>query len=135
MTESNKEAGNLQPSYDRKTDFPLLISQVEGGVIANVLGLAFSNVALAVANSSKQGEVNIKIKLKPASQSDPSIVQMITSMSISEPKPNFGSKREDFKWDTVAHIAKGGKLSYDRPAEDVRSQLNILPDGISHLKV
>lgn len=135
MTEEIKEAGNLQPTYDRSTDFPQLIADIEGGVIANVLGLGFSNVALAVANSGKSGEITLKVKLKPASKTDPSILNVDASIAINEPKPNYGSKKEDFKYETVAYAAKGGRVTYERPDEDVRHQLNILPQGVNALHV
>ncbi|KFA99445.1 hypothetical protein [Vibrio sp. ER1A] len=130
-----KSSGSLEKAYDRKTDFPGLISQIEAGSISNVLGLAMSNVALAVANSGKQGEVSLKIKLKPASQTDPSILNTVVSMAVNEPKPKFGSKKEDFKYDTVAYCGYGGKVTYERPKEDVRSQLGLIPEGMAHLKV
>lgn len=136
MTTETKSNGALETeTYDRKTDFPALLSEIEAGTISNVLGLAMSNVALAVANSGKQGEISLKIKLKPASQTDPSILNTVVSMAISEPKPNYGAKKEDFKYDTVAYCGKGGKVTYERPKEDVRHQLSMIPEGVNRLKV
>ncbi|MEZ9372132.1 hypothetical protein AB4235_05560 [Vibrio cyclitrophicus] len=134
-TETTESNGALEKAYDRKTDFPGLLSDIEAGTISNVLGLAMSNVALAVANSGKAGSISLGIKLKPASQTDPSILNTVVSLAISEPKPNYGAKKEDFKFDTVAYCGKGGKVTYDRPPEDVRQQLNMLPEGVGRLSV
>ncbi|HGF4934560.1 TPA: hypothetical protein ACF5BZ_001944 [Vibrio parahaemolyticus] len=122
------------PQMERVTNFPEFIERVEAGSIANVLGLATSNVALAVSNSGKAGEIILKLKLSPASKTDPSIMNVTTAITVKEPKVNYGSKVEDFKYETVAFAGFGGKLSYDRPAVGVHNQLEI-PAGINKLSV
>lgn len=119
---------------DRVTNFPEFLERVEAGVIANVLGLATSNVALAVVNSSKQGEINLKIKLSRASKTDPSILNVVTAITIKEPKVNYGTKIEDFKYETVAFAGYGGQITYDRPKIDVHQQYNI-PEGMNKLRI
>ncbi|HIF6165101.1 TPA: hypothetical protein ACX3IR_000718 [Vibrio parahaemolyticus] len=131
---ASKEAPKKSPEMERVTNFPEFIERVEAGVIANVLGLAVSNVALAVSNSGKAGEVTLKLKLSPASKTDPSIINVVTGITVKEPKVNYGSKSEDFKYETVAFSGYGGKLSYDRPKIDVQNQFQ-LPDGINQLNI
>ncbi len=119
---------------DRITDFPALMQQLDAGVIANVLGLALSNVARAVANSNKQGDITLKLVIKPNSTTDNTIVDVISNIKVKEPKPNHGSKIEDFQYGSVAFVGFGGKLSYDRPKLDVNHQMQLAPAGVTNLK-
>ncbi|KKA43462.1 hypothetical protein [Salinivibrio sp. KP-1] len=112
-----------KPEYDRVTNFPKLMQDIDGGVVANVLGLALSNVGRAVAAANKQGEVTIKLKLKPGGSSDNSFLDVIAGITVDEPKLNFGKKKEDFQYRSIAYVGKGGKLTYDRPKEDVNGQI------------
>ncbi|HDY7488189.1 TPA: hypothetical protein RQK89_003704 [Vibrio vulnificus] len=120
---STQEAGNLSLE-DRTTNFPKLMQQLDGGVISNVVGLALSNVARAVSYSDKQGNVKIDLKLKPMGTNN-EMVEITVNMSVKEPKTGFGTKAEDFQYTSIAYIGKGGKLTYDRPKEDIRGQLVI----------
>ncbi|MGF1835853.1 hypothetical protein [Photobacterium sanguinicancri] len=138
MTEAIEEVQETskQATPDRTTDFPTLMQQLDAGVIANVLGLALSNVALAVANSNKKGTITLKLDIKPNSTTDNSIVDVISSIKVTEPKVNHGSKVEDFQYGSVAFVGYGGKLSYDRPKLDVNHQRQLeIPAGINQLKV
>ncbi|HAT8487521.1 TPA: hypothetical protein I7187_14975 [Vibrio vulnificus] len=120
---STQEAGNLSLE-DRTTNFPKLMQQLDGGVISNVVGLALSNVARAVSYSDKQGNVKIDLKLKPMGTNN-EMVEITVNMSVKEPKTGFGTKAEDFQYTSIAYVGKGGKLTYDRPKEDIRGQLVI----------
>ncbi|EHU0328783.1 hypothetical protein QX213_03985 [Vibrio vulnificus] len=120
---STQEAGNLSLE-DRTTNFPKLVQQLDGGVISNVVGLALSNVARAVSYSDKQGNVKIDLKLKPMGTNN-EMVEITVNMSVKEPKTGFGTKSEDFQYTSIAYVGKGGKLTYDRPKEDIRGQLVI----------
>ena len=40
-TETTNSSGALEKAYDRKTDFPGLLSDIEAGTISNVLGLGY----------------------------------------------------------------------------------------------
>ncbi|HDY7840662.1 hypothetical protein [Vibrio navarrensis] len=120
---STQEAGNLSLE-DRTTNFPKLMQQLDGGVISNVVGLALSNVARAVSYSDKQGNVKIDLKLKPMGTNN-EMVEITVNMSVKEPKTGFGTKSEDFQYTSIAYVGKGGKLTYDRPKEDIRGQLVI----------
>lgn len=123
---SEQERGNLSVE-DRATNFPKLMQDLDGGVIANVLGLALSNVARAVSYSDKQGEVKMNLKLKPMGTNN-EMAEIICNIAVKEPKSNYGTKSEDFQYSSVAFIGKGGKLTYDRPKEDVRGQL-VIPEN------
>lgn len=120
---STQEAGNLSLE-DRTTNFPKLMQQLDGGVISNVVGLALSNVARAVSYSDKQGNVKLDLKLKPMGTNN-EMVEITVNMSVKEPKTGFGTKSEDFQYTSIAYVGKGGKLTYDRPKEDIRGQLVI----------
>ncbi|EJO9866780.1 hypothetical protein ACRTC9_20025 [Vibrio vulnificus] len=120
---STQEAGNLSLE-DRTTNFPKLMQQLDGGVISNVVGLALSNVARAVSYSDKQGNVKIDLKLKPMGTNN-EMVEITVNMSVKEPKTGFGTKSEDFQYTSIAYVGKGGKLTYDRPKEDIRGQIVI----------
>ncbi|MBC5832284.1 MULTISPECIES: hypothetical protein [Vibrio] len=118
---SKPESGNLSIE-DRTTNFPKLMQELDGGVISNVVGLALSNVARAVSYSDKQGNVKIDLKLKPMGTNN-EMVEITVNMSVKEPKTGFGTKNEDFQYTSIAFVGKGGKLTYDRPKEDIRGQL------------
>ncbi len=134
MTETVEAKKN--PTEDRLTDFPQLMQQLDAGVISNVLGLALSNVARAVANANKQGSVTLKLTVKPNSTTDNSIVDVISDIKVLEPKPNHGSKSEDFRYGSVAFVGFGGKLSYDRPKLDVNHQRQLdIAAGVTSLSV
>ncbi|NAW60113.1 MULTISPECIES: hypothetical protein [unclassified Vibrio] len=120
---SKQEAGNLSLE-DRTTNFPKLMQELDGGVISNVVGLALSNVARAVSYSDKQGNVKMDLKLKPMGTNN-EMVEITVNMSVKEPKTGFGTKSEDFQYTSIAYVGKGGKLTYDRPKEDIHGQTAI----------
>ena len=120
---SKQETGNLSLE-DRTTNFPKLMQELDGGVISNVVGLALSNVARAVSYSDKQGSVKMDLKLKPMGTNN-EMVEITVNMSVKEPKTGFGTKSEDFKYTSIAYVGKGGKLTYDRPKEDIHGQAAI----------
>lgn len=123
---SKQEAGNLNVE-DRTTNFPMLMQQLDGGVISNVIGLALSNVARAVSYSSKQGSVKLDLKLK-AMGTNNEMVEITANMSVKEPKAGFGTKSEDFQYTSIAYVGKAGKLTYDRPKEDIHGQ-TVIEEG------
>lgn len=123
----SKEAGNLSME-DRSTNFPKLMQELDGGVISNVMGLALSNVARAVAYSDKAGEVKMQLKLKPMGTNN-EMVEITANMSVKEPKAGFGAKSEDFQYTSIAYVGKGGKLTYNRPKEDLHGQVVIADEG------
>ncbi len=124
---SKQEAGNLSIE-DRNTNFPKLMQELDGGVIANVAGLALSNVARAVSYSDKQGEVKMTLKLKPMGTNN-EMVEITANMSVKEPKIGYGTKSEDFQYTSIAYVGKGGKLTYDRPKEDIHGQ-TLIEEGM-----
>jgi hypothetical protein len=120
---SEQEKGNLSVE-ERTTNFPKLMQELDGGVISNVLGLALSNVARAVSYSDKVGNVKIDMKLKPMGTNN-EMAEITFNISVKEPKASFGTKSEDFQYSSIAFVGKAGKLTYDRPKEDIKGQLNI----------
>jgi hypothetical protein len=117
---SQQEKGNLSVE-DRTTNFPRLLQELDGGVIANVIGLAASNVARAVSYADKQGNIKMDLKLKPMGTNN-EMVEITASITVKEPKAGFGTKSEDFQYTSIAYVGKGGKLTYDRPKEDIHGQ-------------
>jgi hypothetical protein len=117
---SQQEKGNLSIE-DRQTNFPKLLQELDGGVIANVVGLAASNVARAVSYADKQGNIKMDLKLKPMGTNN-EMVEITCSITVKEPKAGFGTKSEDFQYTSIAYVGKGGKLTYDRPKEDIHGQ-------------
>ncbi|MGI3073723.1 hypothetical protein [Vibrio alginolyticus] len=124
---SNQEAGNLSVE-DRTTNFPKLMQELDGGVVSNVVGLALSNVARAVSYSDKQGNVKMDLKLKPMGTNN-EMVEITVNMSVKEPKAGFGTKSEDFQYTSIAYVGKGGKLTYDRPKEDIHGKA-VIEEGM-----
>ena len=120
---ADQEKGNLRLE-ERTTNFPRLLQELDGGVIANVLGLAASNVARAVSYANKKGEINIKLIMKPMGTNN-EMVEITSNMNFTEPKSGFGCKKEDFQYASIAYVGPGGKLTYDKPKEDVNSQLQL----------
>jgi len=47
----------------------------------------------------------------------------LAGITVDEPKLNFGKKKEDFQYRSIAYVGKGGKLTYDRPKEDVNGEM------------
>jgi hypothetical protein len=117
---AQQEKGNLNLE-DRTTNFPRLLQELDGGVIANVIGLAASNVARAVSYADKQGNIKMDLKLKPMGTNN-EMVEITASISVKELKAGFGTKSEDFQYTSIAYVGKGGKLTYDRPKEDIHGQ-------------
>jgi hypothetical protein len=117
---AQQEKGNLNLE-DRTTNFPRLLQELDGGVIANVIGLAASNVARAVSYADKQGNIKMDLKLKPMGTNN-EMVEITASITVKEPKAGFGTKSEDFQYTSIAYVGKGGKLTYDRPKEDIHGQ-------------
>ena len=125
----DKDKGNLKMEEGSATNFPKLMMDVDAGLTANVIGQMLSDVAFAVANTNRAGEVNIKIKLKPGNSADNSHLDMNTELKVKEPKMTKGYKTEDTYHGTIVYVGKRGKLTYDRPKEDVNGQLNLDDDG------
>ncbi|CAH9016195.1 conserved hypothetical protein [Vibrio phage 137E35-1] len=129
-----EEKGNLKIT-DNKTDFPLLLEQFNGGVLANLLGVSLSNIGRAVAHTNRAGEVTIKLKLKPGSSTDNSFINLNTIVTVKEPKMERGDIKEDIYQDGIVFVGGKGQLTYDRPKEDVNGQKDLLASGgVSTLK-
>ena len=127
---SEPEKGNLSME-NRITNFPQLMQQLDGGVLSNVAGLALSNVARAASASGKKGKFTIEFNIK-AVGTNLDMVEITANMNVTEPKSGHGNKKEDFQYTSMAHIGKGGKLTYDKPKEDINSQMQLV-DAIKPL--
>lgn len=121
------EKGNLKIE-DTKTDFPLLLEQFNGGVLANLLGVSLSDIGRAVVNTNRAGEITIKMKLKPGSSTDNSFVNLNTIVTVKEPKMERGDIKEDIYQDGIVFVGRKGQLTYDRPKEDHNGQKDLLAE-------
>lgn len=122
---SDTEKGNLAIK-DRHTNYPQLMQQLDAGTIGNVIGHMLSDLGLAVANTNRAGELTIKMKLAPGNSADNSHLNFNTELKIKEPKMDKGFKQEDSHFGSIVFVGKGGKLTYDRPKEDLNGQKDLL---------
>lgn len=90
------------PQMERVTNFPEFIERVDAG------------------------ETILKLKLSPASKTDPSIMNVTTAITVKEPKVNYGSKVENFKYETVA-FAGFGDFRFELRLSVIRNELLIPP--------
>lgn len=124
-----KDKGNLKMDESSATNYPKLMMELDAGLTANVIGQMLSDVAFAVANTNRKGEVTIKMKLEPGNSADNSYLNINTELKVKEPKMDKGFKIEDTYHGSLVFVGKRGKLTYDRPKEDVNGQINMEDDG------
>ncbi|EMG7549777.1 hypothetical protein AB6D72_09915 [Vibrio alginolyticus] len=94
-------AAQKAPQMERVTNFPEFIERVDAG------------------------EIILKLKLSPASKTAPSIMNVTTAITVKEPKVNYGSKVENFKYETVA-FAGFGDFRFELRLSVIRNELLIL---------
>lgn len=124
-----KDKGNLKMDEGSATNYPKLMMELDAGLTSNVIGQMLSDVAFAVANTNRKGEVTIKMKLEPGNSADNSYLNINTELKVKEPKMDKGFKVEDTYHGSLVFVGKRGKLTYDRPKEDVNGQINMEDDG------
>ena len=92
----------------KSTDHNQFIDDINGGVFAQQLGLAISEVASAVVDNEKKGEINIKLKLsKGVGKNSLTIEHKLTSIAPLED----GRKAEDHEGKTSMYVNKDGDVT------------------------
>lgn len=92
----------------KQTDVQQFIVDLDGGVFAEKLGLALSQVAAGVVDTEKEGTVQVEMKIKPAGGHQ---VQVEHKLKFKEPTQR-GSKSRDDMTKTPMHVGGGGVLSF-----------------------
>ena len=92
----------------KSTDHNQFIDDINGGVFAKQLGYAISEVASAVVDNEKKGEINIKLKLsKGVGKNSLTIEHKLTSIAPLED----GRKAEDHEGKTSMYVNKDGDVT------------------------
>lgn len=90
------------------TDVSEFMSDLDAGVFERKLSIALSQVAAAVTDHDKVGEVTLKFKLSKLAGT--SQVTLAHELKFSRPTSSGRATEED-KRQTVMHVGKNGRLS------------------------
>lgn len=95
------------------TDVPEFISDLDGGQFERLLSVALSQVASAVVDREKKGEVILKLKFEPIKGTH----QVAIEHDLKFTKPTSSGKAfEQAVRTTVLHVGKYGALSLAQPS-------------------
>lgn len=95
-------------SNSEKTNFADMLGELNGGVFAEQLDRAISDVALGVVTQGKAGEVTIKLSLKQIGEGN----QVSVTHKLAYVKPTMRGKiSEEATADTPMHVGPGGVVS------------------------
>lgn len=86
-----------------------MLSDLDGGTFEDRLGRVISEVAGAVIDNGRAGEVNIKLSIKQIGSSYQ--VQVGHKLSYKRPTPK-GTVSEDSTSSTPMYVGTGGKLTF-----------------------
>lgn len=90
------------------TDVGTFITDLDGGQFERKLSVALSQVAAAVTDNDKAGEVTVKFSLAKVGGTS----QVTVSHQLKYTKPtSSGKSSEEEKRSTVLHVGKYGRLS------------------------
>lgn len=90
-------------------DVPQFFAELDGGVFEQKIAGAIADTALAVSIHERQGEVTIKLKIKPtASESRVNVEHEVTFQRPTK----RGVAAENDKTSTPMHVGKRGKLTF-----------------------
>lgn len=90
------------------TNFSELIHDLNGGVFAEQVSRAMSDVALNVVTNGKPGKVTLSFDFRQIGQSN----QVAVSHKLAYAKPTMrGKATEEYATETPLHVGKGGVLS------------------------
>lgn len=90
------------------TDVPVLISELDAGMFERAMSIACSEVAAAVVDNDKDGEVSVKFTFKKI----PGTVQVHCVHELTFKRPTeHGSKGESLKRVTPLYVGKFGALT------------------------
>lgn len=90
------------------TDVSDFITDLDGGIFDRKLSIALSQVAAAVVDNNRSGEVNVKFTFKKIEGT----TQVACEHALKFSKPTMdGKSGEEEKRVTVLHVGKFGKLT------------------------
>jgi hypothetical protein len=92
----------------KTTNTEQLLNDLDGGVFAEKIGRALSEVASGVVYTGKKGEVIVKFAIKRIG--DSSQVECAHSIAFAAPTPN-GKVREENTTTTPLHVGQRGALT------------------------
>lgn len=93
---------------NRGTDLPQFINDLDGGVFAEKISRALSDVAGGVIDHDGKGELNIKLKFERIGNSYR--VGIKHALSYKVPEAN-GSYSQENTTESVMHVNTGGRMS------------------------
>lgn len=112
-----------------KTDFGLILQDLDGGVFESKLGALLSAAALAVVlpdTSSNKAKITIELELSQVGNSS----QVIMAHKIKAVQPTRrGKTTEEDTTETPLFVARGGKLHLTPPKTNALGQLEVT-DGL-----
>lgn len=93
------------------------IASLNGGVFAQQLARAISDVAGSVIDTGKKGEINVKLKLSQIGESTQ--VKVSHTLEFTQPTKR-GCKREDVTLDTPMYVTTSGVVLFQQnPTQDL----------------
>ena len=106
--ETNKHDGSRAA-----TNVPEFMGELDGGQLEHMLSVALSEVAAAVVDREKKGEVALSFKIEHIKGTSQVRIEHITKFK----KPTMsGAASEEAKGATVMHVGRFGKLSLAQPS-------------------
>lgn len=94
------------------TDVDEFVTDLDGGQFSHLMSIALSEVAAAVVDRSRKGEVSLAFKFERIAGTHQ--VRVAHTVKYTTPT-STGTRTEDSSGETVLHVGKFGKLSLASP--------------------
>lgn len=118
-----------EKKQDTKTDFGVILSDLDGGVFNNKVGTMLSKAALAAVLPDIPGrKATVTIKMEISQVGNSSQVVMKHTLSTKIPTRN-GDTSDTDKTETPLYVGYGGRISLTPPMNDPMGQ-GQLTDGL-----
>ncbi len=116
-------------SENRKTDVPVFLGDLDGGVFNNKLAAALNDVALGVINNGGKGKVVVTFDIDRLSNSvEEKRVHIKHQLKYVSPTPR-GKVSEEDTTETPMYVGKGGKLTIMQEDQGQLFGIDGQPDG------
>ncbi|RLM13346.1 hypothetical protein BIY27_10775 [Gibbsiella quercinecans] len=116
-------------SENRKTDVPVFLGDLDGGVFNNKLAAALNDVALGVINNGGKGKVVVTFDIDRLSNSvEEKRVHIKHQLKYVSPTPR-GKVSEEDTTETPMYVGKGGKLTIMQEDQGQLFAIDGQPDG------
>lgn len=116
-------------SETRKTDVPVFLGDLDGGVFNNKLAAALNDVALGVINNGGKGKVVVTFDIDRLSNSvEEKRVHIKHQLKYVSPTPR-GKVSEEDTTETPMYVGKGGKLTIMQEDQGQLFGIDGQPDG------